>query len=130
LGEGEDDGDSSSQVIALDADMAELGGGDAGILSADAFSDDVGMGDDVGLTEEYAGDDAGMDVSPYAGVVAPRADTDYSVMNIVGLACCVVLLLLCVTVSLDVMRNIWSWDSNLALNDSLLESLLGLLGLK
>jgi hypothetical protein len=48
----------------------------------------------------------------------------------VGLACCVVLLLLCVTVSLDVMRNIWSWDSNLALNDSLLESLLGLLGLK
>lgn len=130
LGEGEEDGDSSSQVIALDADMAELGGGEAGILSADAFTDDVGMGDDVGLTEEYAGDDAGLEVSPYAGAVAPRAETDYSVMNIVGLACCVVLLLLCVTVSLDVMRNIWSWDSNLALNDSLLESLLGLLGLK
>ena len=31
---------------------------------------------------------------------------------------------------MDMVRNIWSWDENLALNDSLLDSLLGLFGLK
>jgi hypothetical protein len=31
---------------------------------------------------------------------------------------------------LDMVRNIWSWDSNLALNDSMLNSLLGLFGLQ
>jgi hypothetical protein len=127
LGEGEDDGDSSSQVIALDADMGDLGAGDAGILGGDAFTEE--LGDDAGLTEEYAAEEGGFEASPYTGAVAARSDSEYSVMNIVALTCCAVLLLLCVTVSLDVIRNIWSWDSNLALNDSLLESLLGLFGL-
>ena len=31
---------------------------------------------------------------------------------------------------MDMVRNIWSWDQNLALNDSLLDALLGLFGLK
>ncbi len=128
LGEGEDDGDSSSQVIALDADMADLGAGDAGILGADAFAEDVG--DDVGVAEDYAAADeaAGFDVSPYAGAVAPRADVEFTVGNVIALGSCAVLLLLGLTVSMDVMRNIWSWDSNLALNDSLIDSVLGLMG--
>jgi hypothetical protein len=127
LGDGEEDGDSSSQVIALDADMADIGAGDAGILGADVFAEDVG--DDVALTADYEAGDDGFDVAGYAGAVAPRVDAEYSVMNIVGLGSCFVLLLLGVTVSLDMVRNIWSWDQNLALNDSLLDSLLGLFGL-
>ena len=39
LGDGDDDGDSSSQVIALDAGMDDLGAGDAGILGDDAFAE-------------------------------------------------------------------------------------------
>jgi hypothetical protein len=50
-------------------------------------------------------------------------------MNILGLGSCMLLLLLGVIVMMDMVRNIWSWDQNLALNDSLLDSLLGLFGL-
>jgi hypothetical protein len=125
LGDGDDEGDSSSQVIALDADLGEMEGGDAGILGEDAFAE---MGaDEVALTEDYApGDEAGFDMG--YGATAPR-EAEYSVMNVVGLACCFVLLLFGVTVMMDMIRNIWAWDENLALNDSLLESLLGLFGL-
>ena len=63
----------------------------------------------------------------YAPVAA--RDAEYSVMNIVGLGSCVVLLLFGTTVMMDMIRNIWSWDQNLALNDSLLDSILGLFGL-
>ncbi len=126
LGDGDDEGDSSSQVIALDADLGEMEGGDAGILGEDAFAE---MGaDEVALTEDYgSGDEAGFEMAGY-GVTAPR-EAEYSVMNVVGLGCCFVLLLLGVTVMMDMIRNIWAWDENLALNDSLLESLLGLFGL-
>ena len=46
-----------------------------------------------------------------------------------ALGSCFLLLLFGVVVMLDMVRNIWSWDANLALNDSLLDSLLGLFGL-
>jgi hypothetical protein len=62
------------------------------------------------------------------GATAPR-EAEYSVMNVVGLGCCFVLLLLGVQVMMDMIRNIWAWDENLALNDSLLEGLLGLFGM-
>jgi hypothetical protein len=127
LGDGEDDADSSSQVIALEEDMGEMGAGDAGILSADVFAEEVGG--EAPLTADYEAGEEGFDVAAYGAAVAPRADAEYSVMNIVGLGSCFVLLLLGVTVSLDMVRNIWSWDQNLALNDSLLDSLLGLFGL-
>jgi hypothetical protein len=52
------------------------------------------------------------------------------VWNIVALMCAGLMLLLITVLMLDIMRNIWSWDANLALNDSLLESILGLFGLK
>jgi hypothetical protein len=51
-------------------------------------------------------------------------------MNLVGLGSCMALLAFGAVVMLDMVRNIWSWDENLALNDSLLDSLLGLFGLK
>lgn len=125
LGDVDDDADSSSQVIALDADMGDLDSPAAGILGDDAFAEvDAG---DAALAEDYSAADAGMDMGGYQ-VVAPR-EAEYSVMNLVGLGCCVVLLLLGSTVMLDMIRNIWSWDENLALNDSLLDSLLGLFGL-
>ena len=79
------------------------------------------------LTEDYAGE-PGAEFGAYAGA-APRVESDYSLMNILGLGSCMVLLLLGSIVMMDMVRNIWSWDQNLALNDSLLDSLLGLFGL-
>jgi hypothetical protein len=125
LGETEDDGDSSSQVIALDADMDDLGGPAAGILGDDAFAEVAD--DDMALTEDYgATDDAGLAVSGYAPVAR---EGEYTVFNILALGSCFVLLLFGVTVMMDMIRNIWGWDENLALNDSLLNSLLGLFGM-
>jgi hypothetical protein len=127
LGDADDDADSSSQVIALDADLGSIDEGGAGILDEDAFAE-VGEGD-VALAEDYAGATAGGFDTGAGYAVAPRTDTEYSAMNLVSLGSCFVLLLLGVTVMMDMVRNIWSWDSNLALNDSLLDSLLGLFGI-
>jgi hypothetical protein len=125
LGDKDDDGDSSSQVIALDAGLDDLGAGDGGILGEDAFAEEEG----VALAEDYGGaPTADFGMGTYAA--ATRADSDYSVWNIVGLGSCMFLLLFAVILMLDMVRNIWSWDENLALNDSLLDSLLGLFGLQ
>jgi hypothetical protein len=124
LGDREEDGDSSSQVIALDAGMEDLGASDAGILGEDVFAEEP---EGVVLTEDYEGE-PGAEFGAYAGA-APRVESEYSLMNILGLGSCMLLLLLGVIVMMDMVRNIWSWDQNLALNDSLLDSLLGLFGL-
>jgi excisionase family DNA binding protein len=124
LGDKDEDGDSSSQVIALDAGLDDLGGADVGMLGEDAFAEEEG----VVVADDYSQvGDVGM-APAYA--VAARADSDYSLMNILGLGSCFLLLLFAVVLMLDMVRNIWSWDANLALNDSLLDSLLGLFGLR
>jgi hypothetical protein len=124
LGDKDDDGDSSSQVIALDAGLDDLGAGDGGILGEDAFAEEEG----VVLTEDYPDAPVGeFAPAPYA---ASRAEGEYSVWNLVGLGSCVLLLLFAVILMLDMVRNIWSWDANLALNDSMLDSILGLFGLQ
>jgi hypothetical protein len=126
LGDKDEDGDSSSQVIALDAEIDELGAGDAGILDADAFAEEPGgvvVADDFGEapSAEFGG-------APYAA--AMRAEGDYTVANVIGLGSAALLLMLISVLMLDMIRNIWSWDANLSLNDSLLDSILGLFGLK
>jgi len=127
LGTGEDDGDSSSQVIALDAGMEDLGAGDAGILGGDDLFKEVDDGAGLLAGDADAGDGEFGDQEFVP--MAPRTESEYSVMNILGLGACLVLLLLGTILMLDMVRNIWSWDHNLALNDSLLDSLLGLFGL-
>ena len=125
LGDREEDGDSSSQVIALDAGMEDLGAGDAGILGEDVFAEEP---EGVQLVEDYEGEPGGEFGTAYSGAAA-RSESEYSLMNILGLGACMMMLLLGVIVMMDMVRNIWSWDQNLALNDSLLNSLLGLFGL-
>ncbi|HEX6962893.1 MAG TPA: helix-turn-helix domain-containing protein [Lacipirellula sp.] len=124
LGEIEEDSDSSSQVIALDAGLDDLGAGDAGILGEDAFAEEG-----VVVAEDYGDMPAGdFAAAPYAAT-ATRGEGEYSVWNIVGLGSCFFLLLFATILMFDMVRNIWSWDENLALNDSLLDSLLKMFGL-
>jgi hypothetical protein len=125
LGDKEDEGDSSSQVIALDAGLDDLGAGDAGILGEDAFAEEPGG---VALADDYGEAPAADFGAGYAP--AARIEGEYTVWNIVALCCATLLLLLITVLMLDLVRNIWSWDSNLALNDSLLDSILGMFGLK
>ena len=127
MGDGDEDGGSSSQVIALDAGMGDLEAGDGGILGGDVFAeaDDAAM-----LSEDYGEGANEFGVATYGGAAAVRAEGEYSAWNLVGLGSGVMLLFLSMVVMLDLVRNIWSWDENLALNDSLLESLLGMFGLR
>ena len=77
---GLDDGDSSSQVIALDADLGGFGGDSAGLLEEDAFAEEGG-----GLSEDFGPSPASdLGMGGYAGVaVAPAAaDSMYSLGNI------------------------------------------------
>ena len=130
LGEKDDEGDSSSQVIALDADLGDLGGEEAGILGDDAFAE-IEEGEGVMLSEDYGDGAAGeFEAAAFAGASAARPQGEYTLWNILGLASCFFLMIFAGVLSLDMVRNIWAWEDNLTLNDSLLESLGGMFGLR
>ncbi len=121
---GADDGDSSSQVIALDAD---LGGfeGDVGLLE-DGFPAEPDEG--VVLTEDFGdapASDLGMGVYPGAAAVAVPvgAEPQYGWGPIVMLSCCVLFLGLCGIMTLDMMRNIWAWNENYTVTSWILDAL-------
>ncbi len=126
---GIDDGDSSSQVIALDAD---LGGfedeGNVAMVEADAFTADEEEG--VELVEDFTGASAGGIGMGYAGTaVMPATESQYTIGNILLLSAPAILLMLAGIMMIDMVWNIWSWDETYSLNSSMLEALLGLFGL-
>lgn len=125
---GADDGDSSSQVIALDADLGAFEE-EAGGLDADAFSEEADEG--VVLSEDFGDAPVGdIGMGAYAGPVAvPAAEGQYTLGNILLLMAPAILLILAGIMMLDMVRNIWSWDETYSLNSSMLEALLGMFGL-
>ena len=120
-----DEGDSSSQVIALDADIEDFSDGAAVLEEDDFVEEDGGMLEDD-FAEAPAGDlDMGYAPVGAAAGAAAVAGTPYSMLNIVGLGCSTVLLMLAGTMMFDMMRNIWSWDETYTLNSSLMDAILG-----
>lgn len=126
---GLDDGDSSSQVIALDADLGGFDGG-AGLLD-EGFPAEPDEG--VVLSEEF-GDApvADMGMSPYGAAVAVPAgpEAQYGLGSILLLCACVLFLAFGGLMALDMMRSMWSWHENYTINSSMLDALLGMLGLR
>jgi hypothetical protein len=134
---GEADGDSddsSSQVIALDESLGDLGGLDeegglgeaaSGLLGEDDLMEDLG---EAIVLEPDQEEDAAAAVSAasYPTAVSPG---DYTLWNILSLGACVMLLTLGTVMMLDMVRNIWSWGETYALNSALLDGLLGIFGL-
>ncbi|NOZ39827.1 MAG: helix-turn-helix domain-containing protein [Planctomycetes bacterium] len=122
LSEGADEeGDSSSQVIALDADIEDFSEG-AAVLEDVDFTEEEG---DV-LSDDFAEAPAGdldMGYAPAAAVAT--VGTPYSMLNILGLGSSALLLMLAGTMMLDMMRNIWSWDETYTLNSALMDAILG-----
>ncbi|MEM8947606.1 MAG: helix-turn-helix domain-containing protein [Planctomycetota bacterium] len=123
-GSGEE-GDSSSQVIALDAEIDDFSE-DAAVLDDDDFAEEddaVAFSEDFGEAPADAGVDVGYAAAPVAVATSPEAP--YSVANILGLGSSALLLLIAGTMMLDMMRNIWSWDETFTLNSSLMDAILG-----
>ena len=134
---GEADGDSddsSSQVIALDESLGDLGGLDeegglgeaaSGLLGEDDLMED--MGEAIVLEPDQEEDPAtAVSAASYPTAVSPG---DYTLWNILSLGACVMLLTLGTVMMLDMVRNIWSWGETYALNSALLDGLLGIFGL-
>lgn len=127
----DEDPDSSSQVIALDAEAEDpLAASDAGILGSDAFAEDPDGA--VLLTEddEAPMEDFGAAAYGGAGAAAVRTESDYSIWNVMALGGCGILSMLSIVMLTDMIRNIWSWDQTTSLNSTLLDALLGIFGLK
>lgn len=122
---GLDDGDSSSQVIALDADLSEFGGG-AGLLDEGGFGADEG----VAIADEFEGapgDELGVGYAQVgAGVAGEKA---FDVASILLLTACSLFLILSGIMALDMVRNIWAWGENYSITSWTLEALCGLFGL-
>jgi excisionase family DNA binding protein len=113
LGEGADEEEErdSSQVIALEELTEEAGSPlGAGVSEAGMFTEDIGA---VGLTPG---------VAP-VGVVSAQ-ETPFSAYNIAGLTICLVMLSVSGMMVFDLLRNMWSWEGEMPLNSTLLESVL------
>jgi hypothetical protein len=122
------EGDSSSQVIALDADLGDLGG-EAPVFDEAGLDAEAEEG--VMLAEDFGGAPAGelgMGYAPAAAVAA--GEFPYSVPNILALTGVTLLLVVAGLMMLDIFRNIWSWQDGYAVNSSLLDALLGMFGLQ
>ena len=124
---GLDDGDSSSQVIALDADLGGFEGGAA--LLEDGFPAEPDDG--VVLTEEFGEAPADMGMGYAAAVAVPVSGEGirFDGITMVLLSICTLFLLLGGLMVLDMIRNVWTWNDNLAINSSLLDAILGALGM-
>lgn len=117
-----EEGDSSSQVIALDADIDDFSEG-AAVLDDDDFAEED---DGVVLSEDFAEAPAGeLEVGYAPAPVSASPETPYTVANILGLGSSALLLILAGTMMLDMMRYIWSWDETFTLNSALMEAILG-----
>ncbi|MAT69323.1 MAG: hypothetical protein CMJ58_07325 [Planctomycetaceae bacterium] len=120
----DDEGDSSSQVIALDADMEGLGAEEE--LGADAFAEvdaEAEMGEDFGEESE-------LGVAAYGGSVAAKRESEYGIGSILALGATAMLLMIAGIIMLDMVRNIWGWQEGLTLNSWILDGLLGMFGLR
>lgn len=115
----DDDDDSGSQVIVLDnsgidGPMNEGFGDDAG----DMFADELGApADEMGvLPQQIVYSDAGLPEKPY------------TILNIVGLVFCFLMLTFSLMFSVDLVRNMWSWNQPTQLNSAMMDWILGLIG--
>jgi hypothetical protein len=137
-----DDSESGSQVIALDVegegdDAATMiaGGGVAAMLDEDLSGESpLGL---APVPVGAGGRGLGLEAQPEGlalstQVLQPAAllpEAPYTIWNVLGLLMCVLLLLLVGMMMYDVLRNVWSWDSQAhvqPINSSIINWLLNL----
>jgi hypothetical protein len=123
----DEDSESGSQIIALDTE-GEEGAivGDAPVAASAMLDEDLSDDQMLGLSDEGLGEPELAAEGAAQGVVLP--EIPYTKGNIVLLSAAAFLLLLCGLFAFDLARNMWSWDGPMALNSSIMDAILGLLG--
>jgi hypothetical protein len=123
-GELEED-DSGSQVIALDSESvssdSSLFASDGG-LETDAFAEDS----DLVVTEEAVEDMPTRTAT--AGAASVPVEPPYTVINVLSLLATAGVIMLAGLMVTDLMWNIWSFNEPYALNSTIMDGILGLLG--
>ncbi|NLF07671.1 MAG: hypothetical protein GX594_06790 [Pirellulaceae bacterium] len=132
-----DDSESGSQVIALDTEGDESATmvGSAGASMAAMLDEDISAqpGLDFGAAPAGAGPMLGVQPGAMAdGVTLAQTgysfEPPYTIWQIIGLALCVIVLMLCGMMMFDLLRTMWSWNEPYSINSSLMDTILGWIG--
>lgn len=107
----EDDDEDSSQIISIEA------------VEEDDEDDEDAL---LGGAMDLGGGEAAL--GPGAAAPAIANEAAFSVWNVVGLGACLVTMLVCGVMMVDITRSIWSWSDPYPTSSWLIESLLGLFG--
>ena len=132
-GGAEGDGDSSSQVIALDADFDDMG---ASAVSAASGFEAVEFTEEaeeaVVLSEDFSEAPADQFEPSYSAAPAAAVSDEmpYGVSGMLLLGSATTFLTLCSLMLFDVLRNIWTWNEEFSMSSDLMEGLLTTFGLK
>lgn len=137
----EDDDESGSQVIALDAeqpssDQAATMVGTASTASMVALLDeDLTAAGVSGVSLP-----GGMETPMMGAVATPMPvameptiieavlpETPYGVLSVLGLAACLMVLVIGGMMAFDLLRTMWSWDSPYQFNSTLMDSILSMI---
>ncbi len=132
---GEEEAESGSQVIALDA---EAEGAEAATMAAGGMApmlDEDAAGAGVAAAPLEAAPAVAMPMGIQEGApgaaLAPSAaalpEAPFGTLATVGLAACVFLLILSGIMTVDLLRNMWSWGAPYDINSSIMDLILGLL---
>lgn len=127
-----DESESGSQVIALDEadEFDEVGDtmlADADMLDADSLDGDSLVAADDGDLGMVAAAGAVAAGGAAAATIAAPVDAEYSIWNVVGLGTCLFFLTLAGVMMFDILRNMWSWNQEYALNSSIMDAIINLL---
>lgn len=126
-----EESDSGSQVIALDDDVEfeeapvgafeEAGGG----LLEDDLGEDFGGGGALGAESLSAAPARGMaPAAAGASMMAVAPEPPFTMWNVLSLALCSVMLLMCGMFAFDLLRNMWSWNEAYSVNSSMMDMVL------
>ncbi len=105
-----DEEDSGSQVIMIDEneELGDLGPAAGG----DELNNASGLDDGAAVADDSLGADTGM--MPSAPVIQyswyDQPERAYSIWSVLGLIVCFIFLTTTLLFSIDLIRNIWSWD--------------------
>lgn len=133
----EDESETGSQVIALSENSsgefsdplmgvgpgALPGTGDAGGMDLGISSDGTGAAGAPGMYAGVLPDDVTPELIAAAREIGKK-DKPYSILNVLSLFLCLVLLTMTLIMSVDLVRNMWSWNQPYQINSNLMDWLL------
>ena len=128
----EDESETGSQVIALSENSSDFSDPLMGV--GPGAIEGAAEGVDMGIDSSVPAGEPGL----YGGVLPPdvtpelielareigKKDKPYTILNIIGLFLCIVMLTMTLIMSVDLVRNMWSWQGPYQVNSNLMDWLL------